>query len=140
MQNVKLYELSYSYPKYTVESHIVYSSFFLGVFSTFDKVEKAIGYYSSVSGFSKDPDRFFIRPFCVDNAANVVYQVGISYIAQNENDDIEEILAYCKDENEAKTAARLSQFYDEFKDYFVIEPVKIDKMEWVEGFTSEMIR
>jgi len=134
MSDSKLYALSYSYSKYSTGSRIIHSSFFLGVFSSFEKVEEAIAFYSELSGVSDDPDLFIINPISLNARLDAVYQIGISFIAEREEDDIDEILGYYESEREAKIAVKNSPFYPDFKDHFVIEQITVDKMEWREGF------
>ena len=136
MLESKLFELTYSYPKYSEEMHIVHSSFFLGVFSSVEKVKEAIEFYSDVPGFSDNPNAFLIKPINLINHS-VVYQVGISYIAEHEINDVEEILGYFETEEAAKEEAENSHLYRCFKDYFIINSITVDKMEWTEGFTQD---
>ena len=128
-----LFELTYTYPTYTEDMHIVHSSFFLGVFSSIDKVEKAIEFYAGVTGFSNDPNCFYIKPIQI-NSLPVVFQVGVAYIAENEIDDVDEIIGYYETEKAAKEAAKSCHLYRRFNKYFVIDPITVDKMEWTEGF------
>lgn len=127
------YELTYSYPKLSEGTHIVHSSFFLGVFSSLEKVEKAIDFYTGITGFSNNPDRFFIRPIGT-KICSVVFQVSIAYIAKNEIDDVDEIIGYYETEKAAKEAAKSCHLYHRFNKYFVIDSITVDKMEWTEGF------
>lgn len=135
MSESKLYALSYSYPKYSNGSKIIHSSFFLGVFSSAKKVEEAIDFYSAVKGFSDDPNCFIINPIRLNSRLSTVYQIGISYIADSEEDDVDEILGYYETEDEAKAAVKNSPFYRDFKKHFVIDRYTVDEMEWREGFS-----
>ena len=137
MPDYRLYALSFSYPNYSNGLKILHSSFFLGVFSSIEKIESAIAYYSTVAGFTDDPNRFIINPICLKARFDAVYQIGISFIAEREEDDIYDILGYYESEECAKNAAENSPFYRDFKDYFVIDRIIVDKMEWCEGFVSE---
>ncbi|MBQ7646581.1 MAG: hypothetical protein IJS94_04865 [Clostridia bacterium] len=130
-----LFELTYSYTKYSGEKKIIRSSFFLGVFSSVEKIEKAIHYYSSVPGFSKDKNRFFIRPVYIRKAAEL-FQAGIAYIADKAQDDVDEIIGYYDTEETAKNEIVKSCLYENFKDHIVIERITVDKMEWTEGFVE----
>ena len=128
-----LYELTYSYPKLSEGTHIVHSSFFLGVFSSLEKVEKAIEFYTGITGFSNNPDSFFIRHIGT-KICSVVFQVGIAYIAKNEIDDVDEILGYYETRKSAIAAAKNNPLYRCYENSFVISSITVDKMEWTEGF------
>ena len=70
-----------------------------------------------------------------DKGSSTVYQIGISYIADSEEDDVDEILGYYETEDEAKAAVKNSPFYRDFKKHFVIDRYTVDEMEWREGFS-----
>ena len=133
-----IFELQHKYIYVTYIGKIISREFWLGVFDSWEKTEKAIAHYKQQPGFSDYPDGFYIRPIKISNAEKV-YRASYSYVGKSEADDIELSFGLFISFEEAHAEIECWKQYlpNASEEDFSLCICRINQMDWQEGFSSE---